>query len=143
MWEREGKGQRGQVHLLTRGVGRRQLFENEADYDAFERIITGDFEQLSDAHLRLLLDAQSLAFRHVARNVVGEGYLYQGRFKSFPVGKLNGPVPFLFPAGRQQHRRGVNVDDRLQVLAIAAAADDRYRRRGSGGERQDHPVALQ
>ena len=56
MWEREGKGQRGQVHLLTRGVGRRQLFENEADYDAFERIITGDFEQLSDAHLRLLLE---------------------------------------------------------------------------------------
>jgi len=37
------------------------LFENEADYDAFERIITGDFEQVSDAYLRLLLDAQSLA----------------------------------------------------------------------------------
>ena len=27
--------QRGQVHLLTRGVGRRQLFETEADYDGF------------------------------------------------------------------------------------------------------------
>jgi len=53
------------------------LFETDADYDAFERIITGDFEQVSDAYLRLLLDAQSLAFRHVARNVVGVGYLYQ------------------------------------------------------------------
>ena len=26
-------------HVLNRGVGRRQLFETEADYDAFERII--------------------------------------------------------------------------------------------------------
>jgi hypothetical protein len=46
---------------------------------------------------------QWLSVTHVKRwqkprNVVGEGHLYQARFKSFPIGRLNGPVPFLFPS---------------------------------------------
>ncbi|PHX98546.1 MAG: hypothetical protein CK530_13880 [Planctomycetaceae bacterium] len=45
-----GEQKRGQVHLSTRGVGRRQLFETEADYDGFERIIA---ETLNKCPLRI------------------------------------------------------------------------------------------
>ena len=108
-------------HVLNRGVGRRQLFETQADYDAIERIIT---ETLNKCPMRICgyclmpnhwhfvmwpegdedlgLFMQWLSVTHVKRwqkprNVVGEGHLYQARFKSFPIGRLNGPV-LLFPS---------------------------------------------
>ncbi len=107
---------------MTRGVGRRQLFETEADYDAFERIIA---ETLNKCPMRICgyclmpnhwhfvmwpegdedlgLFMQWLSVTHVKRwqkhrNVVGQRHLYQARFKSFPIGRLTGPVPFLFPS---------------------------------------------
>ena len=108
-------------HVLNRGVERRQLFETQADYDAIERIIT---ETLNKCPMRICgcclmpnhwhfvmspegdedlgLFMQWLSVTHVKRwqkhrNVVGEGHLYQARFKSFPIGRLNGPV-LLFPS---------------------------------------------
>jgi hypothetical protein len=48
-------------HGLNRGVGRMQIFRGEKDYDAFRRVVE---ETLRVApHLRLLLDAESLAPR--------------------------------------------------------------------------------
>ena len=108
-------------HVLNRGVGRRQLFETEADYDAFESIIAETLDKCpmricgyclmpnhwhfvmwpeGDEDLGLFM--QRLSVTHVTRwkkhrNVVGEGHLYQARFKSFPIGRLNGPV-LLFPS---------------------------------------------
>ena len=96
-------------HVLNRGVGRRQLFETEADYDAFESIIAETLDKCpmricgyclmpnhwhfvmwpeGDEDLGLFM--QRLSVTHVTRwqkhrNVVGEGHLYQARFKSFPV----------------------------------------------------------
>ena len=96
-------------HVLNRGVGRRSLFDNEGDYDAFERIIA---ETLDKCRMRICgyclmpnhwhfvmwpeadndlgLFMQRLSVTHVTRwqkrrQVVGEGHLYQARFKSFPV----------------------------------------------------------
>jgi putative transposase len=96
-------------HVLNRGVGRRPLFDNEGDYDAFERIIAETLDKCpmricgyclmpnhwhfvmwpeGDDDLRLFM--QRLSVTHVTRwqthrQVVGEGHLYQARFKSFPV----------------------------------------------------------
>ncbi len=96
-------------HVLNRGVGRRQLFETKADYDAFENIIAETLDKCpmricgyclmpnhwhfvmwpeGDEDLGLFM--QRLSVTHVTRwqkyrNVVGVGHLYQARFKSFPV----------------------------------------------------------
>ncbi len=96
-------------HVLNRGVGRRRLFDKDADYTAFERIIAETLEKLpmricgyclmpnhwhfvmwpeGDEDLALFM--QRLSVTHVTRwqkhrHVVGEGHLYQARFKSFPV----------------------------------------------------------
>jgi putative transposase len=96
-------------HVLNRGVGRRTLFEKEADYEAFQRVLE---ETLRVRELRICAyclmpdhwhfvvwperDGQLSAFMqqltntHVKRwkehrREVGLGPLYQGRFKSFPV----------------------------------------------------------
>ena len=96
-------------HVLNRGVGRRQLFETDVDYDAFESTIAETLDKCpmrtcgyymmpnhwhfvmwpeGDDDLGLFM--QRLSVTHVTRwqkhrNVVGEGHLYQARFKSFPV----------------------------------------------------------
>lgn len=96
-------------HVLNRGVDRKTLFHNYADYRAFEEILKEAislFKILLCAyclmpnhwHLVLwpLLDSELSRFMHrvtlthAARwkahnNSVGEGHLYQNRFKSFPV----------------------------------------------------------
>ncbi len=59
------------------------------------------------------------------------------------TGEASPSADFLRPASRQQHRRRVDIDDRLQILAIAAAADDGHRRGGIAGRRQHHPVSLE
>lgn len=96
-------------HVLNRGVGRRRLFDTEADYAAFEAIVA---ETLAKCPMRicayclmpnhwhfvlwpkgdddLAAFMQRLTVTHVTRwqkhrHVVGEGHLYQGRFKSFPI----------------------------------------------------------
>lgn len=96
-------------HVLNRGVGRSRLFFKDADYRAFEQIMVETLEScpmricsyvLMPNHWHLLLwpkeDGELAAFMqrltitHVTRwqrhrGRVGDGHLYQGRYKSFPV----------------------------------------------------------
>lgn len=98
-------------HVLNRGVGRMKLFQNEADYAAFEKVIAETLQVrpmriccycLMPTHWHLLVwperdddlaaFMQRLTITHVARwqrqrRRVGYGHIYQGRFKSFPVSK--------------------------------------------------------
>jgi putative transposase len=96
-------------HVLNRAVARLALFEKEADYAAFERVLA---EALQEHPTRLLSYAvmpnhwhlvlwprhdgeltdfvRWLTHTHVMRwhahfGTSGSGHLYQGRFKSFPV----------------------------------------------------------
>ena len=97
-------------HVLNRGVGRRRLFDDDADYAAFERCLAHALAAvpgvallaycLMPNHWHLLVvpaadDAlgrfmQRLTVTHARRwqarrGAEGEGHLYQGRFKSFPA----------------------------------------------------------
>lgn len=96
-------------HVLNRGVGRRSLFDKTADFQAFEEILAQTCHRLPmrvcgfclmPNHWHLVLwperDGELAAFMqrltitHVTRwqkhrGKVGEGHLYQGRYKSFPV----------------------------------------------------------
>jgi len=96
-------------HVLNRGVGRQRLFHKPKDYEAFEDILAETLITrpmricgfcLMPNHWHLVLwpekDGELAAFMqrltitHVTRwqkhrGKVGEGHLYQGRFKSFPV----------------------------------------------------------
>ena len=96
-------------HVLNRGVGRRTLFEKDADYLAFVRVIE---ETLSTRLMRICAYSlmpnhwhfilwpkndgdlaafmQQLTNTHVKRwkehrHEIGHGHLYQGRYKCFPV----------------------------------------------------------
>jgi len=96
-------------NVINRGVGKQQLFFNDDDYLAFERVIR---ERLEKRPMRILSYClmpnhwhftmwpendgdlgkfmQQLTVTHVTRwqkhyNMVGYGHLYRGRFKSFPV----------------------------------------------------------
>ena len=96
-------------HVLNRGVGRRRIFDKDADYAAFEAIVEETLAKCpmricaycwmpnhwhfvlwpeADDHLAAFM--QRLSVTHVTRwqkhrRVVGEGHVYQGRFKSFPI----------------------------------------------------------
>jgi putative transposase len=96
-------------HALNRGVGKRQIFHKEGDYLAFERVLAHCLEAvpiklfaycLMPNHWHLLLSPSEegqlarfmarLTMTHTRRwqehyQEVGNGHLYQGRFKSFPV----------------------------------------------------------
>ena len=96
-------------HVLNRGNRRRTLFSSSADYEAFVRVVQ---EALLIVPVRILgycvmpnhwhfvlwpeLDDQVSAFMHQmtsthvrrwqkAHHCEGEGHVYQGPFKSFPV----------------------------------------------------------
>ncbi len=96
-------------HVINRGVGRQQLFFNEEDYLAFERVIQATLEKrpmrilsycLMPNHWHFILwpendgdlgaFMQRLTVTHVTRwqkhyNMVGYGHVYQSRYKSFPI----------------------------------------------------------
>lgn len=96
-------------HVINRGVGKQQLFFNNDDYHAFERVIVESLEKramrilsycLMPNHWHFVLwpekdgdlgrFMQQLTVTHVTRwqkhyQQVGFGHVYQGRFKSFPV----------------------------------------------------------
>ena len=96
-------------HVLNRGVGRQELFADDGDYAAFERVLAESLERvpvsllaycLMPNHWHLVLRPQKdrqlgafmqlLATTHVRRwqehrRRVGWGHVYQGRFKSFPI----------------------------------------------------------
>jgi putative transposase len=98
-------------HVLNRAAGRRQLFDHDGDYEAFLRVLAeaqsrrpeplpilafclmpnhwhlvpwpGRDGELSDFMFWLTM-THTQRWRHFRRSV-GEGPLYQGRFKCFPV----------------------------------------------------------
>jgi putative transposase len=96
-------------HVLNRAVAGLPLFRKEADYEAFERIMTEAHglhptrivawclmqnhwhfvlwpreEGEVTAFMRWLTHTHAMRW-HVAHGTVGRGHLYQGRFKSFPI----------------------------------------------------------
>ncbi len=99
----------GIYHALNRGNARREIFRKEDDYVAFERILAEGLErypcgilsyQLMPNHWHFVLrptedGAMSDFLRwvtlthtmryHAHYHTGGEGHLYQGRFKSFPI----------------------------------------------------------
>ena len=96
-------------HVLNRANGRTRIFEGDADYAAFMRILGQAIERfkmrllaycIMPNHWHLVVwprgDGDLSAFTgwltlthtqrwHAHRHRTGEGHLYQGRFKSFPV----------------------------------------------------------
>jgi putative transposase len=96
-------------HVLNRGVGRMRLFQKDADYQAFERIVEETLEKrpmricgycLMPNHWHFVLwpehdgelsaFLQRLTLTHARRwqehrRRVGYGHLYQSRYKSFPI----------------------------------------------------------
>jgi putative transposase len=96
-------------HALNRAVARLPLFQKEADYEAFERVIEESHQKFpidilaycvmpnhwhfvlrptSDGQLTAFLRA--VAHTHTMRwhahyGTSGTGHLYQGRFKAFPL----------------------------------------------------------
>lgn len=113
MWQ-HGKaksiGGRGLIyHVLNRANARMTIFEKDADYEAFERVLVESVERtgtrllaycLMPNHWHLVLwpreDGELSQFTgwltlthtqrwHAHRHSTGSGHLYQGRFKSFPI----------------------------------------------------------
>lgn len=96
-------------HMLNRSNRRAQIFHKDADYEAFERIIAEALDKFklqlfsycvmpNHWHLVVMpqIDgemsrfAQWIGLTHTQRHhahykTVGDGHLYQGRYKSFPV----------------------------------------------------------
>jgi putative transposase len=96
-------------HVLNRANARLPIFEKDEDYEAFERILEQAVERtearllsycLMPNHWHLVVcpprDGDLSKFTgwltlthtqrwHAHRNSVGEGHVYQGRFKSFPI----------------------------------------------------------
>ena len=96
-------------HVINRGCGKMRLFGKPGDYAAFERLLTESRERLPmrilsyclmPNHWHLILWPRGdgelsrfmfwLTMTHVqrwrhARQLVGMGPLYQGRFKAFPI----------------------------------------------------------
>ena len=99
----------GIYHALNRGNSRRELFRKPEDFDAFERILADGLSkypcqilayQLMPNHWHFVLRPTEdggmsdflrwVSLTHTMRHhahyhTAGEGHLYQGRFKSFPV----------------------------------------------------------
>ena len=96
-------------HVLNRGNGRRRLFHKDADYDAFVELLGEAIQRVPmrvlgycvmPNHWHLVLWPREdgdlsrflrwLSNTHVRRyhqhyHTYGQGHVYQGRFKSFPV----------------------------------------------------------
>ena len=117
-------------HVLNRGVGRQRLFDKPADYEAFESIIEETLAKqpmricsycLMPNHWHFVLwpeqdddlatFMQRLTVTHVTRwqkhrRRVGEGHVYQGRFKSFPVETDN----YFYQVARYVERNALRAD---------------------------------
>jgi putative transposase len=94
-------------HVLNRANARMSIFEDEPDYEAFEKVLRQAVEGtetrllaycLMPNHWHLMVWPRSELSRfvgwltlthtlrwHAHRRSTGSGHLYQGRFKSFPV----------------------------------------------------------
>ncbi|HEV2969528.1 MAG TPA: transposase [Pirellulales bacterium] len=96
-------------HFLNRGNDRREIFEDNGDYEAFLRVLRTTQQRIAmrvlayclmPNHWHLLLspiaDGELATFKqhltrthvrrwHLNRHSVGRGHLHQGTYKSFPV----------------------------------------------------------
>lgn len=96
-------------HVLNRGNGRMPIFHKEDDYEAFERVVDEGLHkypvdllayQWMPNHWHFVLSPREdgamsklmywVTMTHTARHhahydCAGDGHLYQGRFKSFPI----------------------------------------------------------
>lgn len=97
-------------HMLNRANRRATIFHKDGDYEAFERILVQALDRCPDIalfsyclmpnHWHLVLRptkdgemsrfAQWLGLTHTQRynahyGTIGQGHLYQGRYKSFPI----------------------------------------------------------
>jgi putative transposase len=96
-------------HALNRAVARLPLFQKDADYEAFERVLALALQQhptrllaycLMPNHWHMVVwprhDGELTAFLrwlththtmrwHAHYHTAGTGHVYQGRFKSFPI----------------------------------------------------------
>lgn len=96
-------------HVLNRANARRTLFEDDGDYAAFERVLAQACARVAmrllaycvmpnhwhlvvwprrDGDLSRFMNWLTLTHTqrwHQHRHTVGDGHVYQGRFKSFPV----------------------------------------------------------
>ena len=96
-------------HVLNRANARTMLFDDDGDYAAFERVLAQACERVSmrllaycvmpnhwhlvvwprrDGDLSRFMNWLTLTHTqrwHQHRHTVGDGHVYQGRFKSFPV----------------------------------------------------------
>ena len=96
-------------HALNRAVARLPLFQKDADYEAFERVLAEALHEqptrllaycLMPNHWHMVLwprrDGELTAFLrwltlthtmrwHAHYHTAGTGHVYQGRFKSFPI----------------------------------------------------------
>ena len=101
-------------HVLNRGNGRMRLFHKDADYEAFERVLTEGFSRYpvdlpayclmpnhrhpvvrpntGEALGRLMgwVGVTHVRWHHEHYRQRGAGHLYQRRFKSFPVAEVMG-----------------------------------------------------
>src|SRR5580704_11380632 len=96
-------------HAMNRAVARLPLFQKEADYEAFERVLGEAHEKFPievfsycvmpnhwhfvlrpakegqlTAFLRWMAHTHTMRW-HAHHGTSGTGHLYQGRFKAFPV----------------------------------------------------------
>lgn len=96
-------------HVLNRGNARQRVFKKDADYEAFERVLDEGLAkypvdliayQWMPNHWHMVLSPRKdgamsklmywVTMTHTARHhahyhTAGQGHLYQGRFKSFPI----------------------------------------------------------
>ena len=96
-------------HALNRGNARQTIFHKEGDYEGFERVLSEGLEkypvdlfayQWMPNHWHMVLRPREsgamsrllywVTMTHTARyhahyHTAGEGHLYQGRYKSFPI----------------------------------------------------------
>ena len=117
-------------HVLNRGVGRQRLFRKDSDYSAFEDLLEETLEKspmriccycLMPNHWHHVLwperdgdlasFMQRLTVTHVTRwqrnrKCVGEGHVYQGRFKSFPVASDE----YFYQVARYVERNGLRAN---------------------------------
>ena len=99
----------GIYHALNRGNARREIFRKAADYEAFEQVLAKGLKrypvdlfayQWMPNHWHMVLRPREdgamsrllywvtmthTARHHAHRHTAGEGHLYQGRYKSFPI----------------------------------------------------------
>ena len=147
-------------HVLNRGVGRAEIFHKAEDYAAFERVLAHALAEvplrlfcycLMPNHWHMLLSPPGdkdlghfmhrLTMTHTRRwqehyRKVGDGHLYQGRFKSFPVQE---DEHFLTVA-RYVERNPLRAT--LVEKAQAWPWSSLWRRLGSGGDPERVPLPL-